>query len=107
MARFLALWRVNPVAPWPTDPTGALKLYERLFATMDDLIKKREIEEFGFFPDANSGYVISKGESADVFRRANMYYPHIISEIHEIIPYEKGKEIEMAVLKAKIEAAKK
>ena len=106
MARFLVLWRQNPVAPWPTDPSEVLKLYERMFATMDDLIKKGEIEEFGFFPDANSGYVIGKGESTDVFRRVNMFLPYILCEVHEIIPYEKGKEIERAVLKAKIEAAK-
>lgn len=107
MARFLALWRQNQVAPWPADPTEALKLFERMLAAMDDLMKKGEIEEFGWFPDANSGYVISKGESADVFRRANMYQPYILSEVHEIIPYEKGKEIYIAVAKAKIEAAKK
>ncbi len=106
MARYLILWRQNPVAPWPADPTEALKLTERMFAAMDDLMKKGEIEEFGWFQDANSGYVISKGESADVFRRANMFQPYIRSKVREIIPYEKGKEIELAVAKARIEAAK-
>ena len=107
MARFLTLWRQNPVAPQPEDFMGELELIEGMFAVMDDLMKKGEIEEFGFFPDANSGYVISKGESADVFRRANMFQPYIRSKVREIIPYEKGKEIELAVAKARIEAAKK
>ncbi len=107
MARFLTLWRQNPVAPQPEDFMGELELIEGMFAVMDDLMKKGEIEEFGFFPDANSGYVISKGESADVFRRANMFQPHILSEVHEIIPYEKGKEIMIAVVKAKLEPPKK
>jgi len=107
MARYLVLWQNNPVAPWPTDPSEALKLNEKMYATMDDLIKKGEIEEFGWFPDANSGYVISEGESVDIFRRSSMFQPYIIAEHHEIIPYEKGKEISMAVAKAKIEAAKK
>lgn len=106
MARFLVLWRQNPAAPWPADPTESLQLTERMFAAIDDLMEKGEIEEFGFFQDAISGYVISKGESADVFRRVNMFQPYIHCEVHEIIPWEKGKEIEIAVLKAKIEAAK-
>ena len=107
MARFLTLWRNNPVAPWPTDPTEALKLNEKMFATLDNAIKKGEIEEFGFFQDGTSGYGIGKGESTDIFRRLRMFSPYILGEVHEIIPYEKGKEIMIAVAKAKIEAAKK
>lgn len=107
MARYLVLWRQNPVAPWPTDPSEALKLNEIMFATMDELIKKGEIDEFGWFQDAVSGYVISKGDSADIFRRSTMFQPYILGEVHEIISYEKGKEISIAVARAKIEAAKK
>jgi len=83
-----------------------LKFIEKALAAMDDLLKKGEIEEFGFFPDANSGILISKGESTDVFRILEMFYPDILGEVHEIIPYEKGKEIALALAKAKIEAAK-
>jgi len=107
MARYLILWRENPVAPWPTDPSEALKLNEKMFAAVDDLIKKGEIEEFGFFQDGTSGYTIGKGESTDMFRCSSMFLPYILGEVHEIIPYEKGKEIELAVAKARIEAAKK
>ena len=106
MARFLILWRANPAAPSRTDPSEHLKLHEKSFAVMDDLIKKGEIEEFGFFPDANSGYMIGKGEATDMFRCSDMFFPDILAEVHEIIPYEKGKEISNAVLKAAIEAAK-
>ena len=107
MARFLILWRSNPAAPMPTDPSEHLKLEEKMFAAVDDLIKKGEIEEFGFFQDGTSGYVIGKGEATDIFRRLRMFSPYILGEVHEIIPYEKGKEIMLAVAKAKIEAAKK
>ena len=107
MARYLCMWRMNPAAPTPTDPSEGLKLNEMLFAAMDDLIKRGEIEEFGWFPDGTSGYVIGKGEATDMFRSASMFLPYIIGEVHEIIPYEKGKEITIAVLKAQIAAAKK
>ncbi len=107
MARYLVLWRQNPCAPWPTDPSERLKLSERMYAAIDDSIKKGEMDEFGFFPDVVSGYVISKGEAADLYRRASMFQPYILVEHHEIIPYEKGKEISIAIAKARIEAAKK
>lgn len=106
MARYLMLWRANPVVPSRTDPSEHLKLHEKMFAALDDLMKKGVVEEFGFFPDANSGYMIGKGEATDMFRLSDMAFPDILAEIHEIVPYEKGKEIMNATLKAEIEAAK-
>ncbi len=106
MARFLILWRPNLLAQRLKDPSENLKFVEKAIATIDDLIKKGEVEEFGFFPDANSGYIIIKGESADVFRISEMFYPNILGEVREIVPYEKGKEIALALAKDKVEAAK-
>ena len=100
MARFLVLWCSNPVAPWPTNPEEYLKLNERMWAGMDNLIKKGEIKEFGYFADGRSGYAIGEGETADTFRNVSMFLPYVQCEVHEIIPYEKGKEIERTLLKA-------
>jgi len=107
MARFLSFWRTNPVAPWPIDPVEYLKLLEKMWAGVDSLLKKAEIKEVGYFPDGTSGYVISEGDSADVLRRISMFSRYIQFEVHEIIPYEKSKEIIRAVWKAQAEAAKK
>jgi len=98
---------MNPVAPFPTDPSKVLEVNEKMFAAMDALIKKGEVKEFGFFPDATSGYVIHEGASTDLFRNANMFMPYIYGESHEVISYEKGKEIIIALLKAQIAAMKK
>ena len=106
MARFLVLWHLSPVAPWPTDPSKLLELEEKMWAGMDGLMKKGEIEEFGVFPDGYSGYAIGKGETADLYRNVSMFQPYFVSEVHEIIPYEKQKEIIRAVLKAQIAAMK-
>jgi len=107
VARFLALWRINPVAPFPTDPSKALELDEKMWAWMDGLMKKGEVEEFGAFPDGYSGYAIGKGETVDVYRNVSTFHPYFLAEVHEIIPYEKIKEISRALLKAQIAAAKK
>lgn len=107
MVRYLTLWRVNQAAPWPTDPSESLKINEKMFAAIDDLIKKGQVREFGHFLDGNSGYVIGEGEPTDTFRNVSMFYPYILCEVHEIMPYEKGKEITLALAKARIEAAKK
>ena len=103
----MALWRMNPVAPLPTDPSKILELNKTMFAAMDALIKKGVVKEFGFFQDATSGYLIAEGEIADNFRAAEMFLPYILGESHEIIPYEKGKEILLALLKAQCAPAKK
>lgn len=107
MARFLILWRVNLVGPWPTDLSKYLELQETMWAGLDGLMKKGEIEQFGVFPDGTSGYTIGKGETADVYRDLCMFNPYILFEVHEIISYEKHKEIIRAILTAQIAAAKK
>lgn len=103
----MGLWRMNPVAPWPTDPVEYSKFAEKMWAGIDDLIKKGEIEEIGAFQDGISGYAIYKGEATDMFRIQHMFLPYILKERHEIIPWEKAKEIMRAVHKARAEAAKK
>jgi hypothetical protein len=107
MARFLILWRLNPVAPWPTDPSKYLELEEKIWAGMDGLMRKGEMEEFGAFPDGHSGYVIGKGETVDAYRNVSMFQPFILCEVHEIISYEKHKEVIRAILKGQIAAMKK
>ena len=78
-----------------------------MFGAIEEKMKKGEIEEFGFFPDGSSGFAISEGQATDVSRRVSMFQPYMLFEVHEIIPYEKGKEITLAITKAQIEAAKK
>jgi len=107
MARYLILWRMSSSALQPTDPSKSSELNEKMFAGIDGLIKKGDIEECGAFPDGTSGYVIAKGETIDIFRDACMFQPYILVEVHEIIPYEKQKEILRALLKAQIPTAKK
>jgi len=107
MARYLVLWRQNPAAPTPTDPSENLKLNEMMFAGVENLMESGEIEEFGFFADGRSGYAIGKGEAIDNFRNVSMFLPYIHCEVHEIIPYKKGKETTIAVTKAMIELTKK
>ncbi|MGZ7171893.1 MAG: hypothetical protein ACXVI1_11920 [Halobacteriota archaeon] len=40
MAKFLSLWRLNPSAPWPTDPAEGEKLNEMMWAAIE-LVKDR------------------------------------------------------------------
>ena len=107
MVKFLNLWHFNPSAPFPTDPSKYLELMEMMFTTMDGMMKKGEIEDWGVFPEGFSGYAIGKGEIADLHKNILMFHPYVVSEIHEIISYEKSKETLRAVLKARIAAMKK
>lgn len=98
MARFLILWRSSTA--WPTDPVESSRLSEKMWAAIDDLIKKGVVKEMGWFLDGASGYTIGEGEAADTFRNVSMFSPFIECEVHEVIPYEKAKESLRAVWKA-------
>ena len=91
MARFLILWHRNPVAPWPKDLKETIKLLETMWAGIDNLLKKGEIKEFGWFLDGKSGYAIGEGESATVIKDVSMFTPFEEFEVQEIVPWEKGK----------------
>jgi hypothetical protein len=103
MAKFVEFWRMNPNAPWPTDPAEALKLYEMLFAATDNLLKTGVLLEFGLFQNATSGYGIVSGETKDAFKKATAFLPWIEIESHEVVPHETAKEIVRGVLKAQAE----
>jgi hypothetical protein len=95
------------MAPWPTDPSKLLELQEKMWAAVDDLLKKGEKEQFGVFPDGTSGFSIVKGETVDLYKMTSMFQPYCIFEPREIIPYEKSKEVIRAILKAQIAGMKK
>ncbi len=103
MAKFLNVWRIDPNAPWPTDPVESAKLAEMMFAAIDNLLKTGETLEFGFFTDGRSGYAIATGESKDAFAHTFSFLPWIESDVQEMLPYETGKEVMRAVKKAQAE----
>ena len=105
--RVMITWRLNLAVPWPMDPKQSLEMDEKMWTMIDGLIKKGEIEEFGFFSDGYTGYAIGKTEVEDGFKNTSAFLPFVICEVHDIVPYEKGKEIMRAVLKARMAAMKK
>ena len=106
MAKFLILWRVNPMM-MPHDPVEHVTLNEKMWATIDNMMKTGEIREEGFFLDGTSGYTLVEGEPADVLKVSASFRPFVDSAVHEIVPYETGKEVVRGILKARKEAAKK
>ena len=102
MPKYMTIWRINPSAPWPIDPTEAKQRDEMRFAFLDEGLKSGQLLEVGWFANGTSGYVISSSsyEAKDVFMTAFAYYPWFQYEVHEIIDYETGKEIDRQVLEA-------
>ncbi len=106
MARFVGIWRFNPSAPWPTDPTEAAQLNEMLFSQIDKGLQSGGME-MGFFLDGVSGCMISDGESIDAFKSALALFPFFVVEVHEIVDYETGKRITRELLQAQAEAMRR
>ncbi|MGA3200020.1 MAG: hypothetical protein ABSD89_11530 [Halobacteriota archaeon] len=103
MAKYMISWRMNPSAQWPTDPAVLTQLVDKMLAGIDEGLKSGLVLEFGYFPNAASGYAIMSGEAKDLFTVAFANYPWIEMEVHEIIDYETGKGIARQVLKAQAE----
>jgi len=103
--RYLLLWRVN-FSFWPMEASKSLELNEKMWAAMDDLMKKGLVKDYGIFLDGQSGYLIAEGEAANLYMAANMFIPYVSAEVHEIISYEKQKEIMRAMLQAAAAAKK-
>jgi hypothetical protein len=106
VTKYLALWHVNPIAPWPTDPAKYLENEEKIWAGMEGLMKKGEIKEIGYFTNGTDGYIIGEGDATAAYRDVAMFQPWFSVEPHEIISFEEHKEITRALCKARIEAAK-
>ena len=106
MGKYLTLWTQNPMAPWPTDPAEALKLNEALWTAMDDLMKNDEVTDFGWFLDGKSGCAIGEGDSVTTFTNVTMFSTYFDMTVKEIIPYEVGKQVNRARLKALMAATK-
>ena len=102
MARFLVMWKRNPVAPWPKDPEEYSGLQEKMWTEIDQLLKKGQMKDFSYFLDGTSGYAIGEGEAADIFRDLSTFTPFYEFQVHDIIPYTKGKETLRALLKTQI-----
>jgi hypothetical protein len=94
------------MAPWPQDPSEYLSFMEKLWAGVEGLMKKGLIKDSGFGLDSTSGYVIAEGDAAGIYNAIAMFTPFILCDVHEVVSYEEGRELDRARLKAQIEAAK-
>jgi len=108
MAKFLILWRLNPLSPFPTDPSKNIELNEKFWAIVDGLTKKDIVKDYGIFPDGTSGYCTAEAETADILNYAFMFQRYVVpAEVHDIISLEKQNETLRALCKAQIAAEKK
>ena len=69
-------------------------------------MKKGQVTEFGWFLDGKSGYVIGEGDAVATFTNVTMFSSYFDMTVEEIIPYEVGKQVNRARLKALMAATK-
>ena len=69
-------------------------------------MKKGEVTEFGWFLDTKSGYAIGQADAVKIFTNVNMFTTYFDMNVEEIVPYEVGKQVNRARLKAMISATK-
>ncbi len=95
MPKYMVLYHANPSA-WPSDPKQLLTIWEGVAAGADNHLKTGVLKEVGWFTNVD-GYGIFEAESKDkVVEMVTPFFPLFSQEIHEIVPYEKGKEAILA-----------
>jgi hypothetical protein len=54
IVKHMSIWRANPAAQWPMDPTEVMQIMEMMFAAMDEALKSGQVLEFGWFANGSS-----------------------------------------------------
>jgi hypothetical protein len=104
MTRYLILYKIN-TAIQPTDPKEALKQTEMSFAAVDELLNAGIFKEHGSF-NPGEGYAIAELPSREeVYKLAHRFWPGVITDIREIISWEKTKELTLSILREQAEKA--
>ena len=98
MSRFLILYTINS-AIQSADPKIALKETEASLAAVEELQKAGIFKEVGTF-NPGEGFIIAEFPSIEeAFKLAQSFWPGVITNIREIISWEKTKESVLSTLK--------
>ena len=98
MPKYLILWKLNS-AIYPTDPKAALALAEANFAAVDEMIKAGIVKDTGGI-NAGEGYMICEFPSyLEAVKMANNWFPGMLTDIRELLPYEEMKEIILSIIR--------
>ncbi len=91
MPKYMVLFKANPSA-WPSDPKRILSIWEASIGGGDQLLKMGSLKEVGWF-SPHEGYAIFETDSKEkLLGMVSPFFPYFSQEIHEITPWEKGKE---------------
>jgi uncharacterized protein YciI len=101
MSRFLILYKINS-AIHPADPKTALEETEANMAAVDELQKAGIFKEVGTF-NPGEGFIIAEFSSLEeALKLAQRFWPGVITNIREIISWEKTKEIVSSTLRERV-----
>ena len=104
MSKYLILYKIN-AATQPADPKVALKETEANLAAVDELQKAGIFKEVGTF-NPGEGYLIAELPSLEAaLKLGQRFWPGVITNIREIISWEKTKEIVLSSLREQLELA--
>ncbi len=95
MTRYFISFKLNS-AIFPADPKVALEVAEANFAASDEMLKTGILKDIGTF-NPGEGYMIVEFPSLEeAYKFAEAWYPHMSTDVREIISWEKTKEIALS-----------
>jgi hypothetical protein len=91
-------YKINPNIQ-PTDPKVALEVTKANMAGADDLMKAGVFKHHWML-NPGEGLIIAQFSSKEeALKVAHSFWPRVITEIHELVSWEKTKEIVLEGLK--------
>jgi len=95
MSKYMVLLHPNSES-WPKDPKQSLATWEGAAAGADQLLKTGLAKEHGWFTNLE-GYTVFEAESKEkVLEMVTPFFPLFSYTIHEVVPWEKGRNAVLA-----------
>ena len=107
MPKYLYLWRLN-FSQVRLDSVEMGKLQERLFAVIEENLKKGGLKDWGMYLDGVHGFAIRECEGTELMTGIMSFAPYIeVLAVHEVLILDKARKIYAGVVQSRMEATMK
>ena len=107
MPKYLYLWRLN-FSQVRLDSVEMSKRQERLFAIIEENLKKGGLKDWGMYLDGVHGFAVRECEGTDLMTGILSFAPYIeVLAVHEVLTLDSVRKIYGGIIRAQTEATMK
>jgi len=108
MPQFFILWKQNASIPPAADPMQQVMQVEGFLGLMRHQLADGSLKEVHAYLEGDKGYAITKETATEekVYADLQAWQPWVLFEVHRTVPFPKGIEISLEVVKARAQMMK-